>query len=46
MDSDRVAEVVMDHQRESDQLAKLELDDVYHRVRELVVQDVMWGGGT
>ena len=43
MDAEGVVAVLQNYQSESDRVAKLGLDDVYHRVRELVEHDVMWG---
>jgi hypothetical protein len=44
MAPDLVDEIVSNHQHESDRVAELELDDVYHRIRDMVVQEVIWGG--
>jgi len=41
---DDIEEIALNYQQESDQVTQLRLDDVYHRVRELVVQDVVWEG--
>jgi nuclear pore complex protein Nup133 len=46
MSPDQAEAIAQDYKSESDELAELALDDVYHRVRELVVREVVWGSGS
>jgi len=36
-----VDEMVANYEHESDRVSELDLEDVYHRIRELVVQEIM-----
>lgn len=40
--SDQVDAIVEDYNFECDKLGELELEDIFHRVRELAVQDTTW----
>ncbi|RXW20887.1 hypothetical protein EST38_g4970 [Candolleomyces aberdarensis] len=40
--SDQVDAIVEDYNFECDRLGELELEDIFHRVRELAVQDTTW----
>ncbi|KAJ2920658.1 hypothetical protein H1R20_g16437, partial [Candolleomyces eurysporus] len=40
--SDQVEAIVEDYNFECDRLGELELEDIFHRVRELAVQDTTW----
>jgi len=42
---DQVEALVQDYNLECDQLGELDLNDVYHRVRELAAHDIVWQNG-
>lgn len=42
MSPDQVEAVIQDYNLECDRLGELDLNDVYHRVRELAAHDVVW----
>jgi nuclear pore complex protein Nup133 len=42
MPPDQVEAVIQDYNLECDRLGELDLNDVYHRVRELAAHDVVW----
>jgi nuclear pore complex protein Nup133 len=42
MSPDQVAALVHDYNLEHDELGQLDLNDVYHRVRELATHDIVW----
>lgn len=41
---DQTEALVQDYRMECDQLGQLDLNDIYHRVRELAAQDIGWEG--
>lgn len=43
MSPDEMELLTRDYRSEISQLDELNLEDVYNRVRELVMQDVLWG---
>ena len=43
MPQEELESLVRDYRSECNQLEELNLEDDYHKVRELVVHDVMWG---
>jgi nuclear pore complex protein Nup133 len=42
MSPDQVEALVHDYNLEYNELSQLDLNDVYHRVRELAMQDIVW----
>jgi nuclear pore complex protein Nup133 len=42
MSPDQVEGLAQDYSVEHDRLGELDLDDVYHRVRELAAHDIVW----
>ncbi|KAF5381087.1 hypothetical protein D9615_003993 [Tricholomella constricta] len=45
LSQEQVDALVQDYNLECDRLGELDLNDVYHRVRELAVHDVVWQAG-
>lgn len=43
MPQEEMETLARDYRSEGIQLDEMNLEDVYHRVRELVMHDVMWG---
>ncbi|KAF8077905.1 hypothetical protein FPV67DRAFT_1405325 [Lyophyllum atratum] len=42
---EQIEALVQDYNLECDQLGEMDLNDVYHRVRELAVHDIVWQAG-
>ena len=42
MSPDQVEALTQDYNLECDQLRRLDLNDVYHRVQELAAHDIVW----